>query len=393
MMKAVSIARKTLLEYLREPLLLGLALAFPIMFIGVYYIAFGETDQGLASYLTVLVINEDAGATVGNEHWQAGAQLIDAMRDTEWEGQPVFDVSEVADRHAAEISLWERKVSLLLTIPPDFTQALLKASAGGDSASPAIVSLVGDPNSDNFVFATSFLDDLVRQFVRYTVGWQSSLTVAYEFLPGTGTMSDFDFGVPGLIVFGTMFVVMFTASTLVRENVGGTLRRLRLTHTRARDLLIGVTLAQMVVALVQVPLTFAAAMAFGFRGHGSLPLAMGIGLLLTLSAVGLGLIVACFARNDGEAANLAGVVLVVMTLVSGAMYPMPDAPIATVAGRTIQIYDILPPAHAGEAMRRVLVLGDGPGAIAYELAAMTILAMVFLAAGVSLYQRLQLRKV
>ena len=45
-MKALSIARKTLYELWREPMLLGLMLAFPIMLLGFYYIAFSETASG-----------------------------------------------------------------------------------------------------------------------------------------------------------------------------------------------------------------------------------------------------------------------------------------------------------------------------------------------------------
>jgi ABC-2 type transport system permease protein len=378
-MKALSIARKTLLELVREFLSLGLMFLFPVMLIFFYYIAFGETDDGLASYLSVLVVNDDAGRT--------GAGLVQILRETEFDGAPVFDVELVTDRHAAEITLREHKASLLLVIPPDLTQSL------GGGPTPAVISLVGDPESDNFVFARGFLDDLVRQFARQATGWEETVTVNYEFLPGTGTMSDFDFGVPGVIVFGIMFVTITTAETMVRENVNGTLLRLRLTRARARDLLIGVTLAQMVVALVQIPVTFWTALAFGFRNNGSLLLAMGVGLLLTLAAVGLGLIVACFARNDGEASNLSSVVGVLMVLISGAMYPMPDAPLATIAGRTIQLYDVLPPAHAAEAMRRILIFGDGAGAVIYEITAMTVLSAVLLALGVCLYQRLQIRKI
>jgi ABC-2 type transport system permease protein len=410
-MKALSIARKTLIEYVREPLLLGLLFAFPILVLVFYFIAFGETDQGLAKYLTVWVLNEDDGAekTAGG-NWQAGAQLIDVMRALEWEGAPVFDVSLVTDRRAAEISLWERKTSLLLILPPDFSKALLDAAVsahGTDGGSPATISLVGDPNSYNFVFARSFVEELVRWFTQYAVDWASGefslggaawtewdagQTVVYEFLPGTGTMSDFDFGVPGVIVFGVMFVMISTAMTMVRENVDGTLQRLRLSPIHARDLLLGVTLAQMLIALAMVPVTFAAAIAMGFRAHGSLPLVMGIGMLLSLPVVGLGLIVACFARNDGEAANLSATVGVLTVLLSGAMYPMPDVPLVTIGDHTVQIYDLVPFTHAAEAMRQVLVKGEGVGAIEYELVMLIVLAAVFLAAGVVLYERLQLRK-
>jgi ABC-2 type transport system permease protein len=393
-MKVWSITRKTLLELWREPMLWALLLIFPLAFIGLYDIAFNQGNEGFGMYLRVLIINEDAGAAMANgARWQAGETLIETLREVEFEGQPVFGVAIVTDRRAAEITLGERKASLLLSIPPDFSQSLLDVSLGVEGASPPVVSLVGDPASINYAFAQSFLDDMIRQFARQAAGWTETVTWTFDFLPGTGTMSDFDFGVPGLIVFGIMFIVITTAMTMVRENVNRTLQRLRLTRARASDLLLGVTLAQVVVALIQIPFTFGAALFFGFQNNGSLLLAMTVGLLLSVSSVGLGLITACFARNDGEAANLGGVVMVVMVLMSGAIYPMPDAPIATIAGQTIQLYDILPPTHASEAMRRILVLGEGAGALAYELAALIVLSVLFLAVGILLYQRLQMRKV
>ena len=411
-MKVLSIARKTLLELWREPLLLGLMLFFPIVLVGFYYVAFGQTEDGLSTYLNILVINEDVGATLEGDlsfdlaqddsfdlaqnesfdlaqgdYWQAGATLIWAMRAIEFEGEPVFDVQIVTDRRAADIALREHKVSLLLAIPPDFTQAIV------DQASPAVVSLEGDAGSDNFVFAHSFLNGLVRQFALEIVGGQDDAwTIAYEFLPGTGTMSDFDFGVGGIIIFGIAFGLVTTATIMVRESATGTLRRLQLTRAGAGDLLLGVTLAQMLVAAVQVPITFGAAWAMGFRSNGSLLLAIGIGLLFNLSVVGLGLIVACFSRDDGEAANLGSGVLVPVVFLTDALYPMPDLPLFSIGSRTVQVYDILPTTHAAEAMRRVLISGDGPGAIAYELAATTVLSALLLALGVILYQRLRLRQ-
>ena len=56
-------------------------------------------------------------------------------------------------------------------------------------------------------------------------------------------MSDFDFGVGGIIIFGVMFVMVTTATVMVRENVTGTLRRLQLTGIGAGVLLLGVTLS------------------------------------------------------------------------------------------------------------------------------------------------------
>jgi ABC-2 type transport system permease protein len=396
-MKAFSITRKTLLELWREPLLLGLLLLFPVALVGFYYVAFGQTEEGLATYLSILVVNDDAGVASGSAPdgwWQAGADLIDVLCQTEWEGDPIFEVEVVNDHHAAQIALRERKVALLLVIPADFTQALLEAASGGAGMSPAKVSLVGDPNSETFVFAQSFLNSLLREFIHQVVGWQDKVPpVNYEFLPGTGTMSDFDFGVGGIIIFGITFLMISTATVMVRENVTGTLSRFQLNCVGAGSLLFGVTLAQMGAAAIQVPITFGTAMAMGFRNNGSLLLAMGIGLLVALSAVGVGLIVACFARNDGEATNLASVALVPMAFLSGALFPMPAVPLFTVGERTVELYDLLPTTHAAVAMRRVLIFGEGPGTIIYELVMMTVLSIAFLVVGVVLYQRLRMKRI
>jgi ABC-2 type transport system permease protein len=393
-MKIWCITRKTLLELWREPLLLGLMLFFPLTLVGVYYLAFGQTNQGLASYLSIAVVNDDAGAILtDNSVRRAGTELIEAIRQAEFEGQPVFQVNLATGPRRAEITLREHKTSLVLFIPSNFTQVLLAGAAGNPPPAPATVSLVGDSGSTNFVFAQSFLNGLVRQFVQQTTGWpEVPLNIVYEFVPGTGTMSDFDFGVGGIIVFGLMFLIITTATVLVRENVTGTLRRLRLTRAKAGDLLLGVTLAQLGVAVIQIPLTFGAAVALGFHSNGSLLLAIVIGLLLTLSAVGLGLMVACFARTDGEAANLGSGVLVPMVFLSGALFPLPEVPLGAIAGHTIQLYDLLPATHASEAMRRVLIFGDGPAAIWYELTALALLSFITLGVGVRLYQKLQLRQ-
>jgi ABC-type multidrug transport system permease subunit len=388
--KALSIARKTLLELIREPILPALVFLFPALLIAFYYVAFGGTREGLAGYLTVLVLDEDTGGALADgEPWLAGEALVESLRGAEYEGQPVFEVVPVASRRAAEIVLRERKAALLVVIPSDFSERVLQAIDSPDSL-PAEVTIVGDTTSDSYIFVYSFVEGLVRTFANGAAGRSPAAAVDYTFLPGTGTMSDFDFGVGGIIVFGVMFVTITTAQTLVREEVGGTLRRLRLTRARAADLLIGVALAQLALTALLVPVTFGVALLFGFRSRGSLWLAIGIGLLLGLSAVGLGLVTACFARSDGEAANLGAALGVLMVLVSGALYPMPAAPLATIGGRTIQVYDLLPTTHAAEALRQVLILDSGPAEIGYELAGLFILGALILAASVALYGRLKL---
>ncbi|MBN1889013.1 MAG: ABC transporter permease [Thermoflexales bacterium] len=391
MIKVLAFARKTLLEYLREPLLWGLVLVFPPLMVAIMYFAFGSPQQSLARTLRVLVVDQDPGTPTR----QAGSELVQAMRDLRFEGQPVFRVDELDDVQTARIILQENKAALLLVIPPDFSQALARDAS---RSAPVELSLVDDQASFSAIFAKSFLLDLLRAFVSPPGEQLPSEAVSYEFIPGTGTLSDFDFMTPGMVVFGVLFLSVSTATTLVRENVADTLKRLRLTRAHAGHMLLGVALVQVLVAALQVPLAFGTALACGWGSGGkvtpaALAGATGIGVLFSLSVIGVGLMVAAFARNDGDATNLATIPLVLMAFLSGAMYPMPGAPLFNIGGQTVSLYDIMPSTHAAEAMRRVVVYGDGPGGIVYYLLMLVLLAVVYVGVGIWLYQRFRLKNV
>ena len=387
-MKALQVARKTLLELWREPMLIGLLFLFPVALVWMYDVAFSNTDQGLASFLKILVLNQDCACS--NTRLEMGEALVQTIEELEYEGQPVFEITLVPDRQSAEITLREHKAALLMVIPQNFTLQLTGAMPDMPGTGTPEIELVGDITSDNFNFARSFIEGTTVEFARQVTKQENTLELQYEFIPGTGSMSDFDFGIPGVIAFGIMLMVVSVAMVMVRENVAHTLQRLRLTCLKSRDLLLGVTLAHLLLALGIVPVTLGTAIYFGFQSQGSLLLAGLIGLLLSLSAIGFGLVVACFAHNDSEAANLGAAVGVLQVLLSDAMYPVPDATLFHIAGRSIQIYDLLPPTHAAEALRRVLILGDGIGSITFELVALTVIAGVTLGIGIWLYQRMQL---
>jgi ABC-2 type transport system permease protein len=392
-MKALSVMRKTLRELLRERMTTALMLVFPPLLVGFYYVAFGQTSEGLSKYISVLVLNRDAGVeAAGGESANAGQVFIDLLEAAEYEGKPLFNVTRVDDRPSAQITLREHKASLLIDIPVNFSAVLGEIADGNEQPQTAEITLVGAPESSEYLFARSLLSGYLRYFTLLLGGWQESIDLRYSFIPGTGTMSDFDYGVGGAIVFGVAFTTLIAAELMVREDVGGTLRRLRLTRLNAFGLLTGITLALTVVAAVQVPITLGAALLMGFSNHGSLPLIVAICLLFNLTAIGLGLLVACFSRTPADATNLASAVLVPLVFLSDALYPMPEMPLFHWGTRLIQLYDLLPTTHAVEAIRQVTVYGKGPGDLIFELAALTLLSAGTLLLGVVLYHRRRMKR-
>ncbi|MBM4270511.1 MAG: ABC transporter permease, partial [Deltaproteobacteria bacterium] len=185
--------------------------------------------------------------------------------------------------------------------------------------------------------------------------------------------------------------IEITMRIIVNEHQAGTLQRLQLTSMTGNDLFGGVALSQMVLACIQVPVMFGVAVALGYDAAGSIIAAIPVGLALSLSAVGLGLLVACVARNPTEAANLGAGVLLPVTFLSGAFFPVPDLAFLSVAGRDLGPWHIFPARHALAALRQQLTFGAPMGSVVFELVATVVLGLGMLWIGAAVFQRTRMR--
>ena len=378
-MKSLHIARKTLLEALRDPQLLILFLLFPAMLVVLYFFAYGGSAKNLSTTLIMLVDNRDKGPM--------GAELVDALRKAKFDGQPMLTVTEVISLDEARVTLSEWKAGGMLTIPEDFSLVLTEANP----ANPPRFTLLRDPLSDSANFLAVMFEEPLRDFIKSKTGWQEpEQVITYTYVEGTGNLNDFQFGVPGVIIFGIAFSVMYTAILLVREMTGGAFQRLRMARITGYDLMGGITLAQIVICLVQVVVTVLTAWICGLQTAGSFTLIGLFALLFSLTATGCGMITACFARNDGEAANLSMIFILPQVFFSGAMYPMPPIPLVNLAGKTIHMADLMPSTFAADAIRRVMIYGEGLQTVWTQLIPVTIGSGLLFLLGVQLFQHFRL---
>lgn len=378
MMKTLIFVRKSLQEIFRSPQLILIYLLFPSMMVLMYYSAFGQTS-GMASYLTVLVVNQDEG--------QLGAGFVEAMRKAEFDGKAAFTVMEGFSATQAEVILNEGKAAMLVTLPSEFSKAILNKLP-----QPIQIEMLGDPLNDTYAFAQSFLRELLQLYTDKLTGWQQELPTKLEFLPNTGTLNDFQAGMPGIVIFGVLFGVITNALLLTRERSEGTIKRIQLSKANAAHFLGGITLAGLILSLVQMLITFGVASLIGFKPVGSLTLAIGIGVIAGLGATGAGFIAAAFSKNEGEATGYGTAIMVPLVFLSGAIFPMPNTEWFRIFGQVVQPYDIMPSTHAARAMSKVVLYGQGINTLGYELSMMVLLSVVILMVGIWLYQRNVLRK-
>jgi ABC-2 type transport system permease protein len=362
-MKALLVARKTLIEILRELQLLGLILVLPLIFLGITAATY---NGSLLVTHRLLVISPDAQET----------PLVKELKAQRYaDGRLIFDVTLTTDRDAAETALKERAATALVIVPPDDSGA----------------TIVGDALYGRFYRASAILNSVVSRYADRVTGHPEIVRVVEQPLVATGPQTEFDVYAPGMMIFAWLMIIPQTAMLVARESRWKTLRRLRLTCLRARDLLGGISLAQMVIAVVQVILMFVAALAMGFHNRGSLGIAVAVGLAVSFSATGQGLIVACFVENDSQAANVGSTFTMLQVFLSGAFYQLPPLTVFTLAGHQIDLFDVFPATHGFLALQQVLSYGAGLSEIAFRLGATLVLSALYFGIGVVVFQRLQMR--
>ena len=133
-----------------------------------------------------------------------------------------------------------------------------------------------------------------------------------------------DIMIPGLAGVVLVFVgVIITSLGVVRERQTGTLEQLAVMPLRTRDVYLGKIVPYFVVATVDLAIVLAVGIAiFGVPFRGS-PAVFALGALEFLFVtLGLGVLISSVSQNQGQAIQLAIMVLLPQVLLSGLIFPL-----------------------------------------------------------------------
>ena len=159
-------------------------------------------------------------------------------------------------------------------------------------------------------------------------------------------------------------------------------------------LLFGGMIPWSLIVVAQVVILLIVAIAIGFNWQGginSILLAILVGVIGGIASISLAMIIASFAKNDRQAANLGTLIAVPVSFLAGAFFQLPQASIGTFMGQSFQIYDILPWTHTIDALRTVLTYGGGWNDISYQVGLSVLLTIILFIIGVALFSRTSLR--
>lgn len=195
----------------------------------------------------------------------------------------------------------------------------------------------------------------------------------------------FDKYVPGLLVLSIIMIIFSSAMSLAREIESGAMRRVRLWPVSTFSVLGGSSAVQLALAVMGTCLTLGCASLLGFRSEGSLVLVLALATLAATASIGLGLVVASLAENQSRAFLVASVLMFLLLLFSGVVFPRPSATLFHVNGTAVGPFDLLPTTHLHEALSRTLA-GATFRDVLGRATVLAILSLVYFAIGLVLFR-------
>ena len=387
--RLLSVLHKCAREQQRDLWVLLLSLVFAPLFVFIYWMWTG--GDATTSY-SVMVLNQDAGTLLTDgTHYNAGDETIEAMKElTFQDGSPVLRVKEIATRVEGESRLKERKSAALVILPPDFSQVI--ADSQKENAFPTTnVELVGDLTNPFYTVAAVMAYTALDFYTVSATGEYRPIGMIETALGDSAARTEFELYVPGLFVLAVIMMLFQASMMVAREIEGDKLQRLRISRLTAFELLSGISIWLVFVAILEVLITFGVAVSLGFDSQGAFWIAILLGVITSFSIIGVAMIVASFSKTVSQAFVIANFPFGFFMFLSGAAFPVPLGSMFTLWGHDFHLVDLLPPRHAVIALNKVFTLGAGLSDVTFEITALVVLSVLYFGIGVWLFRKLHLK--
>lgn len=182
---------------------------------------------------------------------------------------------------------------------------------------------------------------------------------------------------PGIAVFGSSFITLFSATLIAKDRESAFLQRLYTSPMKGVDFILGYMLAVLPLALTQTVICYFCALLLGlFFGINILYAVLGM-LPVTIFYIGLGLLCGS-ALGVKQVGGICGALLTNLSgWLSGVWFDLD-----LVGGTFRKIANMLPFLHSVE-MERALLLGDFQAAVSHLMVVLlygvgaTVLAVIF----------------
>lgn len=349
-----SLIRKEILQVMRDPSSIAIALVLPVFLI----LLFG--------YALSLDVKETPFALVLEHPTPDVTEVAAAFMLSDY-----FKVATVTTMREATELMRDRKVDGIVRLSGEFAREI----ASGLARIQVIVHGV-DANRARII--EGYVQGTLGSWIAKSAAGQAGLSRGAVRIQSriwfNEAMDSHYFLVPGLVVLiMTLTGALLTALVMAREWERGTLESLFVTPIRAGEILIGKTIPYFLLGMGGLMLTAGAGRyLFHVPLRGSLGLVVGVSMLYLMVALGLGLLISSATRSQFVASQIALIATFLPALfLSGFIFDLASVPTA------VQVVSYLLPArYYVSALQTLFLAGNVWSIILANSAAMLLMAVV-----------------
>lgn len=297
--------------------------------------------------------------------------------------------TEISREKAIEM-LRQKQAEVVVVIPDNLTASVLNTS--GVTSTTAQVELVGDVTQMEYIIGAVWTEELINQFVLETAGIHLPISWKETTLGHSGQRSMFELYVPGLLILSIIMIIFSASAAIVREPETRTLERLKISRLTSMEFLVGISLVQIIIAILSLALALVTAVVLGYTLiPGTLGFILLISFLTSLSMISFSLIVAAMCRSIKEVAIIGTFPLFLLMFFTGAAFPISGGKLFSIGKFEVMLNDILSPKFAVEALNKVLIRDMEIRDTIPEMMALMILTFLYFIVGTMAFKKRHMR--
>lgn len=358
--RILAIAGRIAHQFRRDRRTIFLLIVVPILVLSLL----GWIYRGTSRTITLAVVNEGRSPVA--------ADILTGLRENN-----NLTVRELSAADAAT-AIDRGDVDAVLTLPAD-----LRLDLTGPPQQLGVTLEGSDPGTTSAVLS-SLNRTLPESIVQAVSPAGLPIELTPQFLHGGPEYDQLDYFAPVFIgFFAFFFVFLLTSVSFLRERIEGSIERLVVSPLSRGEIVLGYMLGFSLFAAIQVVVIVLFAV-YVLRIHyaGNLGFVFLFTLLLTIGALNLGIFLSTFARTELQVVQFIPIVITLQGLLSGIIWP-----IATLPVPLQWLARALPLTYANEALRAVMIRGDGLGALWLNLGVLVGFAILMILLSMSTLRR------
>jgi len=335
---------------------------FPIVMI----VFFGYGMGGSVNNVGMLIVNNDMGVS-SNTLIQELGTFIPKNSDNK-----MFEITYTKDmaQSEAEDKINSGEYKAVLIIPADYSDSLAK------NEKPQVILLTDQSDTTSSGIIIETMNRILFQSQPGTI-----LLVVPDIY---GNLKYIDFLTPAVIALTVFFgTVMSTGYAVAGEREDGTIVRILMTPISRGAVILGKTIHQLILQLARaVILILAAILIFGVKMNGSWFLVALILIIFTFGAVGMGIAISAKSEDMTSFQQISMLFTLPAMFTTGVFFPLDSVPDWM---RWIAYF--IPLTYANDAMRIVMIKGQGISAIAGDLIILLMFSIIIFAVAIRIFRR------